>query len=323
MSTACFGPTRSPMSFAGRDLTGGCAAVIVHWRDARDTERCVRSLRADAPGMTVVVVDNGSDDGSGAAVGRALADLTDVEVLRVAQNRGFGAGCNLGFECVLRDARRFERVLLVNPDAIVEAGAVAALVDVAERHPDAGIVGGNVLSIDGERILFESGRFRPRTLGRCQVRAPAGAREHEVSFVTGALMLIDAGLLRAGLRFDERYFLYVEDLDLCCQVRARGRSLWVTRAARIRHRDGGSQAGEPPVLGSMRARQLEHLARGKVILARKWLTRPQRLSFYALAFVLRPLGGLWLARGVGFLAPYFRGLFAGLRVPLPGDRPRR
>src|SRR5690606_41590765 len=64
--------------------------------------------------------------------------------------RSFGAGCNFGFERVLRDARRFRHVLLLNPDTIVERGTVAALVDVAERRPDAGIVGGNVLSIDGE-----------------------------------------------------------------------------------------------------------------------------------------------------------------------------
>jgi len=54
----------------------------------------------------------------------------------------------------------------------------------------------------------------------------------------------DADLLRSGLRFDERYFLYVEDLDFCAAVRARGRSLWVTQRATVRHADGGTRAAD-------------------------------------------------------------------------------
>lgn len=295
---------------------GACAAVVVHWTGAEDTARCVRSLRADAPGLPVVVVDNASEDGSGAAVGRALADMADVEVLRAPRNGGFGAGCNLGFERVLAWFSGVRHVLLVNPDAVVEPGTVGALLDVASRHPDAGIVGGMVLDESGRRVLYESGRFRPWTLGPSHARAPRHLEEHATEFVTGALMLVDADLLRDGVRFDERFFLYVEDLDLCCEVRARGRSLWVTRRARIRHAEGGSQRGEPPVLGSMRALQLAHIARGKTLLIRKRLKGLQWMTAMATALVLRPLCGLFVAHGVRFLSAYYRGVLSGLREPL-------
>lgn len=308
-------PLRVPRVPGSADVPhGSCVAVVVHWTGAADTVRCVRSLRADAPGLPVVVVDNASEDGSGAAAGRALADLAGVELVRVERNGGFGAGCNRGFERALLAYPALRHVLLINPDAVVEPGAVAALVDLARRRPAAGIVGGLVLDADGRKVLFESGRFRRWTLRSCHARAPRGADEHRVGFVTGALMLVDARLLRDGLRFDERFFLYVEDLDLCREVVARGRTLWVTHRARVRHAEGGSQRGDPPVLGSLRAVQLAHLARGKGLLIRKRLRGLPWLTALMIALAVRPLVGVLVYGRIGFLRPYYRGLLDGLRA---------
>ena len=314
MSVSATEPRSTRAPTAAAPVASACIAVVVHWTDAPATLACVRSLHEDAPGLLVIVVDNASVDGSGGEVAERFARAKGVEVLRSSQNDGFGAGCNRGIRRALETRPDLEQVLLVNPDAIVERGCIAALRGLALRS-GAGVVGGRVLDATGERVLFENGRFRPWTLGRSHVPAPQGVTEFRTSFVTGALMLIDGDLLRDGLHFDETFFLYVEDLDLCREVVARGRELWITTAARVRHREGGSQTEDPPVLGGMRARQLEHIARGKVYFARKRLPFLQRTCFLLTAFVLRPIAGVFVARNLRFLRPWLRGAVAGLRLP--------
>ena len=125
-------------------------------------------------------------------------------------------------------------------------------------------------------------------------------------------MLIAADLLRQGLRFDEGYFLYVEDMDLSCAIAARGRTLWINRDAVVRHADGGTQQ-EPPVAGNMRGRQLYWMTASKVRFARKWLNPAQRVAFYLVAALIKPVLGVIALRSVRFLRPYFAGLRHGLR----------
>lgn len=161
--------------------------------------------------------------------------------------------------------------------------------------------------MDGQSVLFENGRIRRYSLTRSHVQAPPGTGDVPTEFITGACMLLAADLLRSGLRFDEGYFLYVEDMDLCCAIAARGRTLWVARGATVRHEDGGTQP-EPAVLGHMRARQLTWLTAGKVRFARKWLTPWQRACFFLVATVIKPIAGVLAARSTAFLRPYFAGL---------------
>lgn len=296
-----------------------CCAVIVHYRCLADLRTCVASLRTHTPELPVVIVENGSDDGSFAALTAEFQDSPGIHILESARNLGFGAGCNLGIESALARFPDLRHILLLNPDTVVTEGFLLAMQATAERHR-AGIVGGHIVDLATGDTWFENGKIRPWTLTRCHVPARAGLREFETEFVTGALMLIDADMLRDGLRFDDTFFLYVEDMDLCAEVRARGRSLWVTIDAVIRHRGGGSQPESRPVLGNLRSAQLEQITRGKVYFARKRLPLMQRLVFLATALLLRPVLGLVVARGrCGFLRPYFRGLWQGLNLRTPRD----
>src|SRR5690606_35580309 len=153
-----------------------------------------------------------------------------------------------------------QHVLLLNPDAVATAGMVPRLCAAAAAHPDAGIVGGRVLATDGHTVQFANRRLRPWTLARMHCEAPRDDAPFATTFVTGALMLLAADLLRDGLRFDERFFLYVEDLDLCCEVRARGRSLCIEPRAVALPRGGGCWGAAPRVLGGLTAGQVYWLA---------------------------------------------------------------
>ncbi|MEZ5967232.1 MAG: glycosyltransferase family 2 protein [Planctomycetota bacterium] len=297
--------------------TVAIAVVVVNHGSADATRQALAALRRDAPAVRAFVVDNSDDDGEESRLAAALDPA--VTLLRMP-NRGFGAACNVGIDAALASVEGLTHVLLLNPDTVPEPGAVRHLLATFARHPDAGAVGARLTSLDGRRVLFEHGRIRRYTLTRCHGRAPRGESESRSEFVTGACMLLDAGLLRQGLRFDEGYFLYVEDMDLSRAIAARGRGLWVNRAAVVRHADGGTQK-EPPVLGTMRASQLYWATSGKVRFARKWLTPWQRAWFYAIAFGFKPLAGLVMARNLRFLRPYLAGLRDGLRTPVvPASR---
>ena len=296
------------------------AAVVVHYRDAAATERCVASLLAQEPALEVVVVDNASPDGSGERLRRAFADRPGVHLLHAQRNGGFGAGCNLGIDAALRRWPTLAHVLLLNPDAELDDGGLAGLLATSARHPAAGVVGCRIDDADG-RPWFENGRLPRWSLSGFHCAAP-GADEFATGFVTGACMLLRADLLRDGLRFDESYFLYCEDADLCCEVLARGRELWITHAARARHAAGGSQPGRP-VLGELGAERLYWLTRGKVLFARRRLGWLERSAFVAIAALAKPLAAVLTGRGRGiaWIGPYYRGLWCGLTARL-GRRPR-
>ncbi len=286
-------------------------AVVVNYRCAESTVACVESLRSGSLPIEVVVVENGSGDASAEDLKRDLPQGSHLVVS--AENEGFGAGCNRGIEEALRLHPGLSHVLLVNPDSVVAATCVESLVAEARAHPEAGLVGGRILDLEGDGVQFENGRFRPWTLGRSHVPAPRGARSFECTFVTGALMLLDGDLLREGLRFDPAYFLYVEDLDLCREVVRRGRTLRITLDAEIRHAGGGSQGGEDRTHAGMRPSQLRWITRNKVYFARKWLPLPQRLVFYLTAWLLKPVAGI-LRFGPRFLGAYYAALREGSRV---------
>ncbi|MCA8948680.1 MAG: glycosyltransferase family 2 protein, partial [Planctomycetes bacterium] len=229
-------------------------------------------------------------------------------------NGGFGAGCNAGFAVALANAGAVRHVLLINPDARATAGMVDRLCAAAAAHPDAGIVGGTILAADGRTVQFANGRHRPWTLSRLHCAAPSREAAFATTFVTGALMLVDAGMLRAGLRFDERFFLYVEDLDLCCEVRDRGRTLWIEPRAIALHRGGACAATAPAVLGTATADQVYWLARSKVLFAGKRANAWQRRWLLLLAAVVKPIAGLLIAPNGRFLTAHWRGLRDGLRT---------
>jgi N-acetylglucosaminyl-diphospho-decaprenol L-rhamnosyltransferase len=200
-----------------------------------------------------VVVDNASQDGServAEAAGRR------VRLLRQASNSGFAAGVNAGIA-----ATEAPLVLILNPDCALDAGAVEVLRQELLRSPRCGVVGPRILDPDG--ALQDSARGDPNLLtgifGRtgalsrllprlsivrknlvAQDALDSGQSSTIVDWVSGACMLARREALRQIRGFDEGYFLYWEDADLCRRLRTAG---WETRyvpAAVVRHQVGQS-----------------------------------------------------------------------------------
>ena len=231
------------------------AVVVVSWNSRDDLPECLRSLATVSLPLELVVVDNASSDGSAEAA-RAIAP--QATVVGAGENLGFARASNRGWR-----ATRAPYVLFLNPDARVTPGAVEALHQVLETRPDVGIVGPLTKNADGTpQVSFGPdltplGEWRQRRLvGAVRARDPramawvesATARELEPAWVSGSCLLTRRALLEALGGFDEAFFLYEEDVDLCLRARKSGARVVLTPDARVIHRLGRSmeRAGSVP-----------------------------------------------------------------------------
>jgi GT2 family glycosyltransferase len=212
-------------------------AVVLTWNGREDTLACLESLR----GIETVCVDNGSTDGTAAAVAERFPD---VELIPTEVNLGFAGGNNVGIRRALD--RGADWVLLVNNDATVEPGLVEALAAAAAARPDAGVLACKVLFADSDRLWYGGASFDPylgrsRHLGFGEPDAPGGIGD--TVRATGAGMAVSRPAIeRAGL-LDEELFLYVEDLEWCLRIRAAGFAVVYVPGARVRHRVSAASGG--------------------------------------------------------------------------------
>ena len=240
------------------------AVVLINLCAEDDTAECIRSLQAsEYPSLRIVLVDNGSPDGSGE---RLHALFPDAVYLQTGANLGFTGGNNLGLRRALADGCDY--VLILNNDTVIDRACVARLVDVAQADDRAGAVGGKILFYDApERIWFGGGDFsRSRALGVHRSEGlpdadPAEETVEEVSFLTGCCMLIPAAVLREVGGFEEDFFIYVEDVDLSLRIATAGYRLLYNPRARLFHRVPLESGPIPPHKIVLRDRNRRRLAR--------------------------------------------------------------
>jgi GT2 family glycosyltransferase len=214
---------------------------VVNWNTGGDLAVCVENLRLGVGGQVdeIVVVDNGSSDDSVARLGTP----SGVTVVQAGQNLGFAAGANLGARHC-----RGPLLLFLNPDARLLPGAIHAAVDYLDGHPEVGILG--PLLID-EHGAWQASAGRFSVLGhllldtRVARRPPRNPRF--VDWVHGAFLLVRRSLFERLGGFDERFFMYGEDMDLCARARAAGFRTAIVPEARAVHygnRSGAVRFGE-------------------------------------------------------------------------------
>ncbi len=234
------------------------AVIVVTYRTAALTIAALRSLAAEraSAGFAIraVVVDNASGDV--AAISQAVAAndwCSWVSLITAPRNGGFGYGNNLGIKRAYAQAAP-SYVYLLNPDAEARSGAIRALIDFLESHPEAGIAGSSFENPDGTEWntafrfpgalseLCDGLSFSPvaRLLSRWRVPMEMDDEVRCVDWISGASMMIRAQVLAAIGGFDERYFLYFEETDFCLRARRSGFSTWYVPQSRVMHRRGQS-----------------------------------------------------------------------------------
>lgn len=228
------------------------SVVVVSHNTRDDLVRCLASLEHATIPLETVVVDNASEDGSAEAVERRFPA---ARVLRNTVNAGFGRANNRGLW-----ETRAPFVLLLNSDAELRPGCLETLVAILGERPAVGIVGPRTIEDDGavqvsfgpeltplsewrqRRLVAGVKARRPAALRRA---AEAASREHEPAWVSASCLLARRETLAAVGGFDEGYFLYEEDVDLCRRARRAGWTILFTPAAEVVHHLGRSVARDP------------------------------------------------------------------------------
>jgi GT2 family glycosyltransferase len=264
------------------------AVVVVSYETRETLVEGLAALAAE-PTASVVVVDNASRDGTAAAVRERFPN---VRLIANAENVGFARACNQGAR---ESAAPF--LLFLNPDATLAPGSLRTLTALLEARSRVAVVGPRTRSANGD-IQVSTGpdlslvsEIRQRRLVRGVARRDAAALveaeslhavEREVDWVSGACLMIRREAFDAVSGFDERFFLYEEDADLCRRVRQAGWQVLFSPAAEARHALGRSMARSPE-----RAR-LEY-RRSHVLYYRKHCGLLQRALLRALVSVRRLL----------------------------------
>ena len=268
------------------------AAVVPNWNGARWLGPCLASLRAQQRAFDeLIVVDNGSTDGSADDLG------DDVRVLRLGHNRGFAAAANAGLR-----ATAAEWVALVNSDVELEPGWLAAMLE-AGAPDDVASVAGKMVSLADPSVLDDAGDFLRRD-GVCEQRG-RGRRDDgrwdepgEVFSACAGAALLRRGTALAVGGFDERFFSYLEDVDLGLRLRLAGFRCAYAPVAVARHAGGGSSHQLERPVGAW-------VARNTLLLVTK--AYPLR---WAVPVLYRQLAWLAAAARAGVLREHLRGLAA-------------
>ena len=245
--------------------------VVLNWNGAEDTIACLRSLQTlHYRNVRFAVVDNGSTDGSGAMLRRAVHDES-TDLIETGKNLGFAGGNNVGIRHALDQGADF--ILVLNNDTIVDPGLLDELIAAADQHPEAGCFGPWIYYMhDRDRLWFtrsewshEKSAFTAPGKGLLASEIPQTVTGTE--YVCGAALFFRAEVARRIGLLDERFFLVYEDSDWCFRARGTGFECLAVPSATIWHKVGtsfGSEASPLRTYFSTRNRLLwadEHVPR--------------------------------------------------------------
>ncbi|MEZ4866402.1 MAG: glycosyltransferase family 2 protein [Caldilineaceae bacterium] len=298
--------------------TGRVTAIIINWRLKEETLGCAQALARQSVPCRVIVVDNGSGDNS---VHYLTQTLPEATIIGLSRNVGFGPACNyairhhvLAQNVAQSSASNHDFVLLVNNDARLAPDAVAELVKAAQQHPQAGLLGAKVYYSDRPNILWYAGARRRRAV-LAATQTGRGERDHgqfdqrqEVDYIFGAAILIRSSVFQTIGLFDERFFLYLEDLDFCLRAQQAGYLLRFVPQAHAWHKGAASTNDQP-------ALRRYHMAKSTIHFLRKHTTYRHSVPifcFWILVYVRTILADL-LRGDLQIIKAYLAGLRCGLR----------
>ena len=234
--------------------------IVVCWNDkdkivtALDSVFALSEVRDDPQFARVVVSDNGSTDGSRLFLRERYRER--IEIVENGENLGFGAACNRAFA-----ATNSPYVYLLNPDAELEDRALAEIVAFMDAHPRCGIAGSRIYNHDGT-IQESCGEFDTwagaflrssawgdlpplrRFANGAELRAWDYEGERQVDLAIGAALAIRRALLDEIGPFDERFFLYHEEVDFAKRAAVAGWETWYVPSSRAKHEGMGSARGQ-------------------------------------------------------------------------------
>lgn len=228
---------------------------IVTYKAPDLTIQCLGSLEPEVTsieGCRVIVTDNCSGDGSAETISQAIeaSGWSDWAELVVAPgNDGYASGNNVAIEKDRQGEKPSDYVLILNPDVVVQPGAIRTLVEFMESHPRVGIAGSLCENPDGtpqsscfgfpglvdEFLRGVRMGVLDRVFHRFLSRVPHSETAHPADWVSGASMLVRREVFDEIGTLDDQYFLYYEETDFSLNARRRGWDIWYVPDSRIVH----------------------------------------------------------------------------------------
>lgn len=278
--------------------------VIVNWNLKDSLRETLQSFRkVDYPGLQIVVSDNASTDGSPDMV---RAEFPEVVVLTREKGLGYAKGASLGLEHLL-DKTKY--IFSTTNDVEVAPDLITRLVDFAEQHPDAGVIGTKIFFYDRPHKIWHAGGIIGSLHGHSRHRGwerkdhPRYDQVRECDFVTGCGFLLRSEALQKAGCFKADLVFYSEDAELCYRIREHGYRIMYLPTARMWHKVGTTLAKNRPV-------QLQYSTRNNLYLIKRhrvgWYplsllvhvlaVSPAKMLFFALCFRWANARGIW--RGI-------------------------
>lgn len=234
-----------------------CSIIIVTYNSSFCIGACLAPLLG-MPDVELVVVDNDSKDGT---VIKLQKEFPQVTLIALHDNIGFGRGCNIG---VAASSGSF--FLFLNPDTIARVESIRTLLQFYGEHPRVGIIGGRLVDPSGrplqsmgdtpsltglvldKPLAWVASRVGPRgffrwMLGQCSGKFCIPHEAERVAWVSGAFLCCRRSIWNEIGGFDEKFFLYYEDIDLCLRATQAGWEVWHVPEAVVEHQSGASFAG--------------------------------------------------------------------------------
>lgn len=234
-----------------------CSIIIVTYNSSSCIGACLSPL-LDMSDVELVVVDNDSKDGTPAKLQKEFPQVT---LITLHENIGFGGACNIGVTASSGDF-----FLFLNPDAIARVEAIRTLIQFYEKHPRVGIIGGRLVDPSGlplqsmgdtpsltglvldKPLAWMAKRVGPRgffrqMLGRCSAKFCMPHEAGPVAWVSGAFLCCRRSIWNEIGGFDEQFFMYYEDVDLCLRATQAGWEVWHVPEAVVEHQSGASFGG--------------------------------------------------------------------------------
>lgn len=246
------------------------AVVVLNYKVADEVIECIKSvLDSTYKDIKIIVVDNNSGDG----LKTAIKKFPQVKFIQNKENLGYTGGNNIGIKKALE--LEADYVLILNPDTTIDAKAIEHLVKVAEKE-NAGIFGPKILFGDGKTIWYGGGIIdQDNILGihRRMDEKDQGQYEtmEETEFASGAAMFVKAQVFNKIGFFDDRYFLYLEDMEFCFRAKKEGIGIMYIPKAVIYHKNAKSTGLGSPL-------QDYYITRNRLIFAFKYLSWQKRLA---------------------------------------------
>jgi GT2 family glycosyltransferase len=229
--------------------------VVLNWNGKKDTLQCLQSLekaKKDNFSLDVVIVDNASTDDSVAAIKLYKPKNFKKHIMESPDNAGFAGGNNLGIHYSL--ALDADYILILNNDTILDKNTIAEFLNAAKKYPKAGIFSPKIYFARGfeyhkkykqnelGKVIWYAGgeidwnNVYASNYGVDQVDNGQFDQEREIDFATGACMFIRASTLKRVGLFDERYYLYMEDVDLSMRMKKYQYTIYYIPSAYLWHK---------------------------------------------------------------------------------------